>query len=368
MTVVIDTPVEPSYDRWSSHRTQEATRVEQTGNEVFLKSALGNPARFHYNSSDTTYFVNQPDDFGDYNEAAFGSASASLGIQAIHQAYASHTALSLRPEVLWYMIVHEVAQLIKDNSSDYARLFTDTPEAKQTIEVRDDSLRYDAPSEWGRAINLFRDPLREKITDYTADLFLPRFSTSTIEDETTLLIALMDAASPFYEYVMSTRCGIPRIQLEGEPTDWNDLYFRTEMLARDFHGLAGYFSDLLPVLQQIAETAGGATPNEGFWRSIYKYEDGSGGPHVSGWITAFFAYIQTKEGPQLKKEFDWRSFAKKGWGGYKTNQFSTHVSKVPFTWDYFGTKYPMAFGAGITNVGFEGSFLVPRLGFAVAEV
>lgn len=366
MAVVINTPPASS-QRFSWERpapTREAARVEPTSNQEFLATVLDSPKRFHYSSSSELYVVTE----SGCERARYGVSSVSLGFQAIHQAFASHTALSLRPDTLWYMIVHEVAEHVRQNSEQYASLFTDTPEAKQTIEVRDDSLSYDAPSDWGRTITLFRAPLKEKLTDYTADLFLPRFSTSTIEDETTLLVALMDVASPYYEYVVSTRCGIPQIKLEGEPQDWKDLFFRTEMLARDFPDLGDYFNDLLSVLRTIAETAAGAAPNESFWRSIYKYENESGGPYVTGWITAFFAFIQTDDGRHPKEEYDWERTANAGWGGYRTNQFPAHVSKVPFIWDYYGTKYEMAFAAGVTSVGFEDEFLTPKLGFAVVEV
>lgn len=268
------------------------------------------------------------------NGAAYEVATVSLAVQAMHQAFAAHVPLSLRPDTLWYFIAHEVAEYVRQNPDTCASLFTDTPESKQTITVRDDSLRYDGPSDWQRSINLVRDPLAAKVSDHTMGLFLPRFTTSTSEDETALLVALMDA----------------------------------DGLAREFAGLSGYFTDLLPVLQTIAETSAGSPPDEDFWRSIYKYGGGSGGPFVTGWMTAFFAFIQTNTGPTIKDKFDWAGATRSGWGGYRTNKFPSHVTKVPFVWDYLGTNYEMALVAGVTGVDFEEEFLSPRLGFAVIEV
>jgi hypothetical protein len=302
-----------------------------------------------------------------HNGASYEVATVSLAVQAVHQAFAAHVALSLRPDTLWYFIVHEVAEYVRQNSTECAGLFTETPESKQTILVRDDSLSYDGPSDWQRSINLVRDPLAAKISDRTMTLFQPRFSTSTAEDETALLVALMDVASPYYSFEWQTMCGIPQIRLEGTPSDWRDLYDRTDLLAREFGGLHGYFADLLPVLQTIAETSGGTKPDEEFWRSIYKFGGGSGGPYVNGWITAFFAYIQNKDGRAIKENFNWRQTLN-GYGGYKTNKFPSHVTKVPFVWDYFGTRHNMAFAAGVTGVDYDDNFLSPRLGFAVVEV
>lgn len=368
MTVVIDTPIQRSGYREDNHPTP-GTATKLSSNEDFLGAVLGKPRRFHYSSRNKLHIVNMPVQGYRGNEtlngAAYAVATVSLAVQSIHQAFAAHVPFSLRPDTAWYFIVHEVAEYVRQNPTTCASLFTDTPESKQTIQVRDDSLRYNQPSDWQRSINLVRDPLTAKVSDRTMQLFLPRFSTSTPEDETALLVALMDAASPYYNFKWQTMCGIPQIRLEGTSSDWRDLYSRTVALAREFRGLNGYFAGLLPILQTIAETSNGTKPNEDFWRSIYKFGGGSGGPFVSGWITAFFAYVQTNNGPVLKEQFDWQ---KVRYGGYQTNEFPSHMSKVPFVWDYMGKKINMAFAAGVTGVDYDGTFLSPRLGFAVVEI
>jgi hypothetical protein len=375
MTVVINTPIRPSGRgyRQDNHPTP-GTATEQTSNEEFLGAVLGNPQRFHYSSRDKLHVVNMPvQNYRDetHNGASYEVATVSLAVQAVHQAFAAHVALSLRPDTAWYFIVHEVAEYVRQNSAQCAGLFTDTPESKQTILVRDDSLRYNEPSDWQRSINLIREPLAAKVSDRTMRLFLPTFSTSTFEDETALLVALMDTASPYYRFEWQTMCGIPQIRLEGDSYDWDGVYSHTEALAREFPGLSGYFEGLLPVLEKIyetiraAESPGNTMPDEDFWRSIYKFGGGSGGPFVSGWITAFFAFVQTDNGPVLKEQFDWQKIR---YGGYLTNEFPSHVSKVPFVWDYMGNRINMAFAAGVTGVDYDGTFLSPRLGFAVVEV
>lgn len=353
MAVVIDVPIR-TRDRYNCYATDNVV-PQQTDNKDFLNTVLDNPQRLHYNSRTALYTVGR----------MTGAPTASLGIQAIHQAFAEHLPLSLRPETLWYFIIHEVAEFVRQNSDKCAPLFTTTPEARPTIEVRDDSLHYTAPSDWLGCIDLFRAPLRERLSDRTMELFLPSFSTSTPETETALLVAMMDAASPYYDYLVRTLCGIPQIRLEGTANDWQTVYTQTDRLAIEFNDLRAYFADLLPVLQIIAETAdrGDDAYDEHFWRSIYKYNSGSGTPRANGWITAFFAHLSTEDGPVLKEEFDWR-----GGRGTILSGFPSHVSKVPFTWDYLGTHYAMVFAAGVTGVDYDDSFLSPGLGFAVAEV
>jgi hypothetical protein len=73
--------------------------------------------------------------------------------------------------LLWYLIVHEVAEYVRQNPGAHARVFTDTPESRQLIVVRDDSLRYGDPSGWQHSVDLVGDPLRAKISDYSMGLF-----------------------------------------------------------------------------------------------------------------------------------------------------------------------------------------------------
>jgi hypothetical protein len=365
MTVVINTPVNQR-GRYDNSPHVEDYLISQTDNQAYLGAVLGTPKRYHYLSRRSVNIVQSTDrNHGRYrNHADYCIPTTSLGIQVIHQAFAAHVPLSLSPDLLWYMIVHEVAEHVRQNSGLYANLFTDDPANKQLIEVRDDSLSYDRPSDWLSAIDLFREPLRKQLTEQTVDLFLPDFTTTTIADEITLLVALMDVVSPYYDYQMATMCGIPQIRLEGDVSDWELLLSKIEKLAPPFTGLTGYFIDLVNVLRKIVATV--AHPNNinvNFWRSIYKYMNASGGPRVTGWISAFFAHVQTKNGPQLKQKFDWRRQS------FSTNEYPSHLSQVPFIWDCLGRKIPMTIAAGVIGVDFvDDTFLAPKLGFVVAEV
>ncbi len=362
MAVVIDTPVQ------HNPRQEDVGQpiVEPESNEEFLAAVLGEPRRLHHLSRSKLWVAKLPD--GTNDRASYQVATVSLGVQTLHRCFAAHVPFALTPDTAWYMIVHEVAEFVKQHAEQYAHLFTSTPGEKQLIQVRDDSLDYDGPSDWERSINFVRDPLRRTVTDRTMELFLPTFSTSTTEDETALLVAFMDTVSPYYAFKWQTLCGIPQVRLDGDADDWAQLYGSASQLATEINGLSGYFGELLLVLETIARTAAGETPDDEFWHSIYKYGGGSGGPYVNGWITAFFAHVPTGEGMLLKQEFDWRSLLRRPFGGFGTNDFPSHASKVPFVWEYYGREIPMAFAAGMFGVDEVNGFMTPRLGYAVVEV
>jgi len=354
---ILDIPLQS--DRWGygGSRSVKPT-ISRVNNEDFIREVLGAPEKIHFLSRKDRYHV---------KGERYDVASVSLGIQAIHEAFSQHASLTLNPDLLWYMIAHELAVCVKQNAERYANFFKGDVKEKKEIVVRDDSLIYDGDNDWMRSINLVRNPLREALSEETLDLFTPRFSTSTPESEVSVLVAFMDIVSSYYKFKWQTMCGIPKIRLEGTPEDWNLLLERAEALKGVFKNeLAPYFDDLIPVLREIARTATGGDINIQFWQSIYKYKHQSGGPSVTGWITAFMAYIMTDKGFVAKEKYDWRALDR-AFSGISTNSFPTHVSKVPFVWEYYGKMIPMMFGAGIFGIDYDDGFLAPRLGFGVFE-
>jgi hypothetical protein len=361
----IELPIEKKrnvYGYGSSTAELADPEIVSTDNGAFFATALGTFKRFHFRSRTQVHGVKGRD------RSALADWT-SLAVATVHGCFDQHVGLQLSPQVVWYMIVHEVAEHVKQNAGRYSNIFTTTPGEKRKIKSDLGVVHAGTPWEWAGVIPKIRRPLREAVTGETMDLFLPNFSTSTEEDEIALLVAFMDAASPYYGYEYITCCGIPSVNLTGEARDWELLLMQTEQLARAFPGLDAYFADLLPVIAKIANTAAGAALDEQFWTSIYKYDGGSGGPYINGWLTAFFAHINTYRGLKPRTEFGWEQMAKSSFGGLTTDQFPSHVSHVPFEWTHHGNKMPpMALAAGIIGVDHtdDGS-LAPALGFAVIE-
>jgi len=290
----------------------------------------------------------------------------SLFMQALHAAFAEHVPFSLAPQIAWYMIAHEIAVHIRLNANNYRGYFTASAE-RDTIFFRDDSLIYGSPYNfWSRAINKVREPMAEKVPQATIQLLLPHFSTSSVESETALLVLFLDIVANYYDLRLFSLCGIPAVRLEGDTSDWQTIVNHAEMAQREFTGLKDYFTDLLPVLREIAGTVGGQEPDPEFWSSIYKYKDASGGPFINGWITAFFAHKMTSQGFMLRDDLDWRKQAQQEFSGFTSTDLPVHLSKVPFVWDYLGRTINMAFMAGVMGVAHDG-FVNPKLGYAVLE-
>ena len=334
-------------------------------NEDFLRAVVGRDVEFHYRSTTSLLAgpVNRPAslDPGDFE----GEPTWSLLLRGVHLAFAAHLPLSLSPDVLWYAIVHEIAVHVRLNAGHYSTLFTTKPDHKQTIRLHDDSL-LSADRDWARSIRLVHDPIRSAVGADLVDLLQPAFSTTGVEDWTSSLVALMDVVSPYYEFTWLSLCGIPRIRLEGAVQDWSELADRASELSERFDLLGPWFADLLPVLRTVAATAAGATVDEEFWRSFYKWRSHSGGARVTGWITAFFAHRQTEGGLQPRTAFDWQGrCGSAAW--LHDNSFPSHVSVVSIRWQTPDTEHEMALFAGAMGIERDGDFIRPVLGCAVAR-
>ncbi|MGA5823456.1 DUF4419 domain-containing protein [Kitasatospora sp. NPDC094028] len=349
------------------------------GNERFLRAVAGPDVRIHHRS--VRAMVEPPRREPESSESSESSESPGFGesepepeplwsllLRAAHTAFAEHVPLSLSPDVLWYAVVHEVAVHVRMYAPRYRALFGAGPGGQALITVRDDGLAGPDP-DWAASIRLVREPLAAAVGEEVAELFRPGFSTTTPADEASALVALMGAVSPYYAFRWETRCGIPRVRLEGTAEDWALLARRVDELAGHFDWLAPWFAGLRPVVVEIAATAAGGPVDEWFWRSLYKWRSLSGGPRVTGWLTAFFAHTQTPDGPRLRSSFDWRAAAGSDYhrDAFEVNDFPSHLSVVPFDWDCLGTERPMAFVAGVLGVERDGDFLRPRLGHAVLE-
>lgn len=291
--------------------------------------------------------------------------TVSLFMKAIHASFSDHIPFHLSPESVWFIIAHEVAIHIRQNRDKYRGYFT-ASHKQETIHVRDDSLRYGEPNDWARSINLIRDPLRQRVPQATIDLLLPQFSTGTEESSTALLVLFLNMVSNYYGLMWHTLCGIPEVKIDGTAEDWNTIATHIEMIQREFPPLHNYCRDLLPVVQEIRDTVITGTPDIQFWKSIYKYNGGSGGPYINGWITAFLAHRTTPEGFELRQDLNWQKNTKSSFSGLTADDLPVHLSVVPFKWDYYGEMRNMAFLSGFLGINHD-RYLTPRLGFGVLE-
>ncbi|HZI00650.1 MAG TPA: DUF4419 domain-containing protein [Flavisolibacter sp.] len=290
-------------------------------------------------------------------------------LMALAMAFSEHHPVALSPDMFWLLICQGFAQHVGLNKEKLRDRLV-AHENKKTIVVRrDDFIKGWPGNPWPEVFTEFSQEAQRLMRSDLYSVMVPSFSTTTVVEKAAFEVAFMDTMSNYFEWLLTTRCGIPEITLEGTPEDWKLLRENAQKLAG--YDLDWWIDGLMPLLSKIEETAKGNI-DRAFWQSIYKHNDMSGGPFITGWILKFFPYINARDSkdeypnpylsePDLLKE-----------GRPVTVPFSffpAGISIVPFEWHYFSMEYSMEFLAGFVGIHSEPetNTLRPEIGWVIAE-
>jgi hypothetical protein len=290
-------------------------------------------------------------------------------MEAMHTAYAKHYGMTISPDMIWLLISQGFALHINQNAEQLRGKFVDFDGKKKLHVQRDGFVKGGATNDWPGVFAEFSKQIEANTGPELLDLVTGDFSTTGIAEKAAFQVTLMDAMKSFFEYSVSTMCGIPEITLEGTPEDWRKIEEKTKALAK--YDLEWWVNDLAPVLKQFTAAAEGKRDQE-FWQSIYKWHSvGSGNPYITGWALNFFPYTEYGGEYEELRPGKWTSP-----GGEElitrvatTSVFTSGLSHADFLWNYNGTKYAMEFVAGF--VGFrqdaETLSLRPEINWAIVD-
>jgi hypothetical protein len=179
-------------------------------------------------------------------------------------------------------------------------------EGKQEIGILREDFVYGSPkNDWASVFPQFGAEIEKRTTPGLKKLLECSFSNTTPADTACSHITLMSICKEYFTYSLFGGCGIPWIELLGEPDDWVLLKkkaeglreFQIEAPARDRSSLGlshfrSWLDTLLPLLDHFVAAAQGR-PDIAFWGAICNIHGGSSptGTPITGWIAAFFPYL-----------------------------------------------------------------------------
>ena len=292
-------------------------------------------------------------------------------LAAVHMAFNEHRPLIFSPDMIWLLLAQGFANHVSANSPTLRPQLVQH-EGRQRLTIRrNDFVKGSPENPWEETFGEFTTQIREYLGAETHDLLLPTFSTTGETERAAAQVVLLDAMQSYFEYDFVTLCGIPRITLEGTPADWATLVERARGLAR--FGIEWWIEAVVPVLEQFERAAKGEVDAR-FWRSLYKQNDDSGGPHISGWITRFFPYLKhPRSGYAIVPNGRPRPGSQPSpgpfEGGLELTSFPAGLSRAPFRWTFLLRRYAMEFLGGFTGIRQlpETWALRPEIGWAVRE-
>lgn len=293
-------------------------------------------------------------------------------VGAAHLAFMGHYPLALSPDDVWLCIAQGFAQHVDANAEGLRDRFVKHEGKVQIVVRRDDFVKGSPDNDWPGCFAEFSAQISKHIGP-ARDLVVAEFSTTGPIEKAASEIVLMSAVRHYFDFMLLTLCGIPRVTLLGSAADWTKIRRRVERL--EGFDLGWWVSALLPVLDQVVAAASGR-PDQAFWRSFYKWKDSSCGPYVSGWINVLFPYVEEVNAggsPSLaRNEFVARwaeTFDEEFHSGPSTTQFPSGFSMAPFVWKYYGIEIAMEFFGGFAGVSQDPGTLAvrPAIGWAVRQ-
>ena len=299
------------------------------------------------------------------NKVSHAKSHAVVG--AMHMAYAHHNPLVLSPDDIWVVLAQAFATHVNLNTEALRDRFA-RHEGKQDLVVYANAFVKGSPdNDWPTVFGQFSDKIAEFIGQ-TRDLVVSEFSTTGPIEKVVSECVLMDAMQGYFGYVCRTLCGIPSITLLGTVGDWASIRNRARVFAE--YGLEEWISKLIPILDQFIIAKMGKA-NRDFWTGMYKMQDDSSGPFVSGWVNTLFPYIKgwsPEKNTHVMISNPWCQSPWKG-KGPTLGAFPQGLTSVPFVWEYLGTKYPMSLLGGFTGVHQDqkNCEVRPVMGWAVAN-
>lgn len=286
----------------------------------------------------------------------------------VHYAYSYHYPLILSPDHIWLLICQGFAQHVHANAESLRHRFVDH-EGKELLEIERREFRREASqNEWDNVFLEFAEKIQGSLTGDFHDLLIPQFSTTGTTEKAAFQISFMDTFKDYYEYTVMSLCGISSVTLEGTPADWRSIVERVQRLSA--YDLEWWVAPLLPILEEFVRASEGA-PNVDFWAKIYREDEGSGGPTITGWILRFFPYFLLDNVPKLRNVIppDAAVETTKPVRIFRMHNLGTGLSLAPFKWRFPDRTFDMQFVAGFLGItqDHDTKALRPEIGWAVCE-
>jgi len=165
---------------------------------------------------------------------------------------------------MWFTILTGVAAQVRLLPEVSRARLVKHASGKETIEVRNDALLQDKEA-WADVFPVFASELKRLCveSDTTAAIIDTAFETKDPVATIAMQVAAMDVMSSYFEYVVRTRCGIPRVILQESQASWLKLAEAARKL------------DLPGLLDKLASEYGAEKPDAAWWSSLYKVRGGN---------------------------------------------------------------------------------------------
>ncbi|KAJ7895250.1 hypothetical protein B0H14DRAFT_3104978 [Mycena olivaceomarginata] len=252
-------------------------------------------------------------------------------VATVLDAYTQDRALVIRPDDVWLAILSQFNFFVNANAEILRANFVAHEGKRKLTIVAAPATRYTV--DFGDLARQMATLVQKNVVDESLRTWAtPNFTTTIDNDKTVSAVLLMASLKQYFEYIlMLCGCGIPRVTLEGERSDWVSILERLEKLKEYGLETTAWYHLLRPIIARFVAAFDDPTSaeNVNFWQRVGHYEPGGSGrgDYYTGWISAFTVF--TKEGRWMGNELKTTAVSKSAPETLSAAQF----------WKTFGGRY-----------------------------
>ena len=123
---------------------------------------------------------------------------------------------------------------------------------------------------WNEIIDTFAEKISKLTNNKFTDLLVGNFSTTNNVSLTVSQMVLMDSLQKYFDYTLSTMCGIPEIRLTGTKKDWEIVKNKASGVLKLIPDLNAWINGSLNEVLDHFVNAFDDKIDTIFWNSIYK--------------------------------------------------------------------------------------------------
>lgn len=341
-------------------------------------------------------FVPSTDDFGgsDFSNikpilTSYTSDITHGGlIGYLYYCWAKEIGVELRPDMLYYRLISEIAHDVLKCPNDYRKIFTDSDVKKEIL--IETTGEYDLDPETLVAALKKLVPNKEFL-----DLIVnTKFASEPEGAQLARNIVFCQMGIPYYSY-MTCLCGIPSVKIEGTIDDWMLLYNNINRLIALLNGI-NHMTDFIKqynnIIGNIIYFSFGHKVNDvklmysngvDFYKDMFNNDEnprcGSGHTPdvVHGWILKLFlkTYRTSEKSIKVKKlVFNNGNFKEikeievETYQDINFDDFDADITYVPYKNMETNRMFSKAIGLVYSNYDKENNRLSPQYGHVIHEV
>lgn len=255
--------------------------------------------------------------------------------QGLYKAFDRHRAYVLTPDTVWAALTRAFVnyQRLPGNADKLRGVFRIDWQGQKEVHIVNNEVRRKDPNiDIKPFVGQFTAAVGEVLPELSRALTL-EFTTSTVLDKLINSITVLAGASSYVSLTMHTCCGLPEVRMMGTAVDWETLKQRGRALL-EYMPPCPWRAKTLNLLSELSSSAQGNWDPE-WWKGLFNENGMSGGPFFDGHFRLLFPPADVTKFPEGKY-----SCTIEGIPAFTVD--------VPFTWDYYGTKYAYGLTAGYT--------------------